>query len=105
MNISDSEEASARTILKFFFGTEAESWPINGKVIQCLSEMMQRNSTCTTVMDILPRHGLVLNLADFRRMLKDIAQRLTSGSHSYATCKAAINYGWKSKVYLASQGI
>ena len=105
MQLTTPEEQDLRTILIFIFGSKAEKWNMNEKVLKLTAELLQQANSCSEAINYVPRPTAVPDLKYFRRQLRDMARRARNHDKIYSICKSALDYTRVRDFQIASQGL
>lgn len=107
MALSDTEKTDLRIILEKVFGfQETSHWNMNEQVLEVVSKVAKEAQQCSNAMDYVPRPSYFVGKDFFKKQLRDIARRATSGeSEFYDICAKSARYKWRFEIERASQGL
>lgn len=107
MALSDTEKNDLRIILEKVFGFQDTShWNMNEQVLEVVGRMANEAQQCSTAMNDVPRPSYFIGKDFFKKQLRDIARRATSGENEfYDICAKSARYKWRFEIERASQGL
>ena len=107
MELTDSEKHDLKIVLAALFGCHnVDSWRIDIKTLELLTEMISASKECSKLIDLVPRPvGWVPGVAYVRRQLRNLARRAVSNSGLYQICINSSAFRFRRRFDLLGQGL
>jgi hypothetical protein len=106
-----AEQEALRKALEMFYDKSiVDSWKMNDMVLRVFSELVEKESSCTDLISLLPpptplRPDYRYFKSYIRQFVRNLIDKPSAKGKIMQICRSAAMYGYKTKFDMASQGI
>lgn len=106
-SLTDQEKEEFRNFLETIFGSQAQKWNINLKVLEIFGELIESSEFCSRYMDMVPRPFIGGNPIRWtsRQARNAVIRHLKNGGEHYLICLRAAGLSRKVDIHMASMGL